>query len=88
MVRRVLFAIVWCVVLYFGTCIVIGGIAGGMATANLQEGQDAAAIGAQAGASVVGQYRPIIGLGAIALACVGSYFQFLPGTRKKLSSPE
>ncbi len=87
MVKRIVFAIVWCVVLYFGACVVIGAIAGGIASANLQPGQDAAAVGAHAGASVVGLYRPYIGLGALAIAVVGSYFEILPGTRRNPSSP-
>jgi hypothetical protein len=89
--KRILLAIVWCVVLYFLGCVLVGGIAGGLATANIRPGEDASAIGAAAGARVVGGNRPLIGAFAAALAILGSYFGFLPGLRvtpKQPTSPE
>lgn len=79
MIKRVLFAIVWCVVLYFAGCALVGGIAGGIASARLERGQDAYSVGAAAGARVVEASRMFIGVAAAVLSILGAYFGFLPG---------
>ena len=87
MTKRILLAVVWCVVLYFVGCALVGGIVGGMATANIRPGEDASTIGAAAGAGVVGSNRLLIGVCAAVLAIFGSYFGFLPGSRVAPKQP-
>ena len=78
--KRVLFGIVWFVVIYFVACVVIGAVVGGMAGAN--DPANAAQAGAEAGARIVGQNRIWIALGAVVISTVGSFQGWLPGTRE------
>jgi len=85
MIMRLLFAIVWCVVLYFVGCVLVGGIAGGLASARIQPGEDAHAVGAAAGSRAVQSSRILIGLLAAAISIVGAYAGVLPGFRVQRS---
>src|SRR6266436_6034250 len=68
MAKRIVLGVVYTVVFYVVTCGLVGGIAGGMAGA--KDPQNAAAMGAQAGAKAVNTYRPLIILGVVALGAV------------------
>lgn len=81
MTQRILATTVWCVVLYFAGCVLVGGIAGGVASARLHPGEDARAVGAAAGARAVQTSRSLIGVVAAVISIVGSYFRLLPGSR-------
>ena len=79
--KRVIVGAIWCVVLYFAACMVVGGAAGGIATSGMKPGDDPAAIGAAAGTKFVDENRRLIGFAAVAVAVGGTYFRKLPGTR-------
>jgi hypothetical protein len=83
MFRRIIFGVVWCVVLYFGACMITGGIAGGQAGA--KDPANAAAVGAVAGAKAVEALRVYFLMGALAIATVGTAAGILPGTQVKKS---
>ena len=87
MARRVIFGVVWSVVLYFGACAVVGAGAGFVATAGMRTGEDPAAVGSRAGANAVLASRLFLALGAVSTGLAGSYFQVLPGTREKRPRP-
>ncbi len=81
--RRIVLGIIWFVVLYFLGCFGVGAIAGGIAGASIEPGQNAAEVGSKAGAAATQACLPLIALGALVLASVGSFLGFLPGTRPK-----
>ena len=66
---RVLFGILWIVVLYFGACILIGAVAGAIAGSN--DPENASAAGAQAGYNAVVAYRIYVFAGAVAIGALG-----------------
>jgi hypothetical protein len=76
-----LVGLVWAVVFYFCTCMVAGGVVGGMAGA--KEPQNAAAAGARASAEFVGENRPYFFIGAVTAALIGTALGLLPGTTTK-----
>lgn len=80
MAKPIILGIVWCLVLYFVTCFLVGAVAGGIAGA--ADPDNAAAAGAQAGEAAVSAYRLIIILGAVAIAFIGTWFGLLPGTKR------
>lgn len=77
--KRILVGMVWCVVLYFVACIMIGAVAGAIAGAN--DPENAAKARAEAGARVVGGNRPLILLGSTAVGVLGTVVGWLPGTK-------
>ncbi len=79
MVRRILFGVVWCVVLYFGACMVTGGVAGAMA--GNRDPANAAVVGRRAGSEAVGALRGYFVVGALLLSVGGTWAGVLPGTR-------
>lgn len=81
--RRIVLGVIWTVILYFGSCMVVGGIAGAIATARMDPGQDPSVVGFQAGRAAVLALRSLIALSAIAIAWTGAYLRLLPGTRAK-----
>jgi hypothetical protein len=85
MVKATIFGVIWCVVLYFVSCFVVGAVAG--AIAGMADPENASAAGAQAGAVAVSAYRPIILLGAVTLAFIGSWSGVLPGTKRTKAEP-
>jgi hypothetical protein len=78
MIKRIIFAIIWFVVLYFGACMVTGGIVGGMAGA--KDPQNAAAAGAKASLETVSALRIYFLIGAAGLSIAGAWAGILPGT--------
>ena len=80
MLKSIIFGIVWCFVVYLGTCILVGSVAGGIAGA--ADPENAAVVGAQAGEAAVLAYRSMFLIGAIIFACLGTWLQFLPGTKR------
>lgn len=80
MVRPTIFGIVWCVVLYFVACFLVGAVGGAIAGA--ADPDNAAIAGAQAGAAAVSAYRLMIFLGAVAVAFIGTWSGVLPGTKR------
>ena len=84
MLRKIVMGIVWFVVLYFGTCAVVGGIAGGMAGAH--DPTHAHEVGRIAGGNAVLTYYPFIVGGSLLLAIAGSLAGILPGTKSKSST--
>ena len=63
----------------FGACMLVGAVAGAIAGAN--NPQNAAAAGYQAGYHSVLACRIYLLAGAFAIAVMGAWFRFLPGTR-------
>jgi hypothetical protein len=84
MFRKIAFGLVWFVVIYFGTCMVLGGIAGWNA------GTEDPARAYEAGGDAAERFlEPLTGyimLGSLLAAVLGSATGFLPGTRKKNSA--
>jgi hypothetical protein len=79
--RRVIFGIIWAIVIYFAGCIVVGAIAGAMTGA--ADPQTALETGRQAGSEAVERLQPVISLTAATIGAVGSWMGFLPGTRAR-----
>lgn len=79
--KRVIFGIVWFVVLWFG--ILIGGsaVVGGVAASKVQGQQQGASAGERAGREFGERYGAVILFGALAVAVVGSAAGVLPGTK-------
>lgn len=81
MVRKIGFGFLWFIVIYMGSAMLIGAVAGAMAGVNSPENANEA--GRLAGAAVVESIRIYLFLGAAILAFIGSAKGFLPGTRAK-----
>lgn len=81
MIKRVVFGIVWFLVLYIGACGLTGGIAGGIAANKNPDNVQAAS--AKAGAEAVLALRGYFLVGAVILAGVGAWTGTLPGTATK-----
>ncbi|HEV2968960.1 MAG TPA: hypothetical protein VGY55_03155 [Pirellulales bacterium] len=82
--KKVLFAFLWFVVLYFVACFLIGAVAGGIAGSHHPESVAAAQqAGMIAGARAVSEYRLLIVAGAMLLSAMGSVAGVLPGTRER-----
>ncbi len=80
---KILAEIVWCVVLYFGACMVTGGVAGAIVGSRCPDAETASRMGAQAAAQVVADNRIYLAGGAMVLTAVGTCLGILPGTREK-----
>ena len=80
-VRRIVFGFLWFIVFYFAACMLIGAVAGGFAGA--KDPDNAREAGRIAGAEAVGRVLPLIVIGSLLGAAVGSATGFLPGTRGK-----
>lgn len=81
--KRLLFGILWAVVLYFGVCALIGAVAGGIAGAN--DPQNSAQAGSQAGFNAVMACRVYVLAAAVLIGGLGAWFRILPGTRVKIA---
>jgi hypothetical protein len=90
MVRRILFATFWFVIISLATLVIGAGIAGGAAgakysepNATFREGfNDGYQVGAVAGAEFRARYKwHILGVAAV-LVAAGTATGFLPGTRR------
>jgi hypothetical protein len=79
--KRLLFGVLWCIVLYFGACFLTGAIAGGMAGGD--DPDRAFEAGSQAGAKAVSALRIYLIVGAVVLGGVGTWVGYLPGTRPR-----
>jgi hypothetical protein len=80
--KRVFFAFVWFVVIYFVTCMIVGGIAGGIAgSKHPNDMATAQRAGGIAGAKAVEENRLIILLEAVLLTALGTVAGVLPGTK-------
>ena len=87
--KRILLGIVWFLVLWIVSRMLIGAVIGGMAGAHLPQGgsggvsegyQQGYAAGQTAALQFFQQYGLLIMLGALALAVAGTLTGFLPGT--------
>lgn len=78
MLRKIGFGLLWFVVFYFVSAMIIGGIAGMQAGANAP---DARSAGAAAGGALVMKLAPFLLLASALLAGLGAWKGFLPGTR-------
>jgi hypothetical protein len=78
---RYLFGFMWFVGIYFVGCVILGGIAGGIAGAN--NPQNAGEAGAIAGREIVTNYRHFVIIGAALVAAAGTFTGILPGTKAK-----
>ena len=81
MLKKIFFGIIWFVVIYFGICFIVGGIAGFVAGAENPE--NASQAGAAAGAAAVQKYLLFIFLGSIGAVIAGTVTEVLPGTKSK-----
>ncbi len=84
MVRRVLFGMIWFVVLYIGACGITGGIAG--AQAGNKDPANAGQAGAQAGAAAVAPLAKYFLVGSLVLSIAGTAAGVLPGTHSDRGS--
>lgn len=82
--RKIGFGFLWFVVIYMGSCILLGAIAGGFA--GVDNPQDAYAAGQIAGARIVAQWRSYLFFGAVAVSVVGAITGLLPGTKARKES--
>jgi len=85
MIKATILGIVWCVVLYFVACFLVGAVAGAIAGA--ADPKNASIAGAQAGTAAVSAYRLTIFLGVVAVAIIGSWSGVLPGTKRNKAVP-
>jgi hypothetical protein len=85
-IRKILMGIVWFVVIYFGTCFLLGAAAGAVAGAN--DPQNASEAGRLAGAKIVSTYILYILSGSLLAAVVGAATGFLPGTKGQPKEPD
>jgi hypothetical protein len=88
--KRVLFTVLWFVVLYIGALAIGGGVAGALAQSQVPAGPDqnpnfsqAYAKGHDAGREFGRRFSGIILLGALAASITGGAMGILPGTRRK-----
>jgi hypothetical protein len=79
--QRLVFAIIWSVVLFIGSFIMATGIAGGIAGA--KDPEHGAEARAHAGEYVADNFTGWIFAGSVVIATAGSLFGVLPGTREK-----
>ena len=84
MLRKICFCILWFLVIYFGACVIIGGIAGGIA--GNADPANAYSAGQVAGATAVSSIRIYIFFAACVIAVIGTVKEILPGTKKKIGS--
>jgi hypothetical protein len=80
-IKKILMSLVWFVVFYFLGCMLVGGVAG--AIAGGKDPANASQAGGLAGQKAVEGLLVYIIVGAASLAGAGSFFEVLPGTRKK-----
>jgi hypothetical protein len=81
MVKRILLGFLWCVVIYFVACFVVGAVAGGIAGA--RDLSNSSVVGQKAGAEAVDAFRGLILLGSILISGLGTWAGILPGTKSK-----
>jgi hypothetical protein len=79
MARKIGFGILWFIAIYFIGCMLVGGVAGGIAGYHHQN-SDAAG---QAGASAITALQNYLLFGAAFISVIGSIKGFLPGTKQK-----
>jgi predicted nucleic acid-binding Zn ribbon protein len=77
--RKVLFGLLWWVVLYLAISFIVGGVVGGIAGA--KDPQHAREAGARAGEELGRRYGVLFIVGSAILAFAGAGFGVLPGTR-------
>ena len=83
LIRKVVFGIVWFVLLFLSACFVAGFIAALGAGANATDPAIAGAAGTAAAEAIVDKYTNLFLLGSFASALLGTVFGILPGTWKK-----
>ena len=81
MARKIGFGLVWFVILYMGSAMLIGAIVGGITGGN--DPQNSVAAGQAAGATTVTPIRGYLFFGALLIAVVGAAKGWLPGTKPK-----
>ena len=84
--RKILFGVLWFIVFYLGSAMVIGGVVGGMAGA--RDPQHAAEAGGAAAQQTVSSLVPYMFAGSLLAAVLGASFGVLPGTRSKKAAVE
>lgn len=82
MVKRLLFGLLWFVVLYLLACCITGGIAGGI-TGSQDPANATFGAGAKAGAEAVSALRGYLLAGSVLLSALGTWAGILPGTGVK-----
>lgn len=75
--RKVLFGLLWFIVLYLAGAMIMGLVVG------LEHRHESRAVVEAAATATVTKYATVLLLGSAALAAIGAYLGFLPGTRKK-----
>ena len=75
--RQILFGLLWFVIFYLGGAMIMGIVAG------LDNRQESRAVVEAAATATVTRYAAILLLGSAALAALGAYKAWLPGTRRK-----
>lgn len=79
--KRILMGIVWFVVIYIGSCVAIGMVAGAVAGAN--DPAHAQEAGKAIATKIIQPYIPYLLGGSLLLAIIGTVTGFLPGTKKR-----
>ena len=82
--KRAFMAFVWSIVFYFVGCMLVGGVAGGIAGSHQTNTAAASQAGRLAGIKYVTEYRPYIVFAAVSLAVLGSGAGYLPGTKSRV----
>jgi hypothetical protein len=81
--KKLLFGLLWFVVLYFMFCTGVGAFAGAKVGSQYKNAAAAQEAGGKAGAKAVSDNFGFIVGGALTLSILGSGFGLLPGTRTK-----
>src|SRR5262245_6755156 len=80
MVKRILIGFLWCVVIYFAACFVVGAVAGAIAGA--KDPSNSSMAGQRAGAEAVEAFRGLILLGSVFISGLGTWAGILPEKRR------
>jgi hypothetical protein len=81
--KRIVFGVVWFLVLFFGILFVGSAVVGGIAGSRTQGQQQGAIVGERAGRAFGEKYGTMILLGSLLIAVAGSATGVLPGTRTR-----
>ncbi|HTU23902.1 MAG TPA: hypothetical protein VMF30_00805 [Pirellulales bacterium] len=82
MARRAIVGLIWCVALYLAILFTVGLVAGNLAAAHAEPGQDPAVVGNDAGEHARETAGPFIAFAVVGLVFLSLRLGYLPGARR------